>query len=98
MQGKIRARGRLRTAETSEAAEEVSREADPAAAAEPAGDGQTSEDGKQVTYIINMNTHVFHMPYCDSVNDMKEKNKKETTLDRDSLIGQGYRACQRCHP
>lgn len=60
--------------------------------------GQTSEDGKQITYIVNMNTHVFHMPHCNSVNDMKEKNKKETTLDRESLIRQGYRACQRCHP
>ena len=81
-----------------EDAAEVSGEADPAATAEPAGDGHTSEDGKEITYIINKNTHVFHMPYCDSVNDMKEKNKLETTLDRDSLIGQGYRACQRCHP
>ena len=81
-----------------EDAAEVSGEADPAAAAEPAGDGHTSEDGKEITYIINKNTHVFHMPYCDSVNDMKEKIKLETTLDRDSLIGQGYRACQRCHP
>ena len=88
----------VETAKTSEAAEEVSAESDTAAAAEPVAGGQTSEDGKQVTYIINMNTHVFHMPYCDSVNDMKEKNKKETTLDRESLIGQGYRACQRCHP
>lgn len=81
-----------------EDAAEVSGEDDSAAAAEPAGDGHTSEDGKEITYIINKNTHVFHMPYCDSVNDMKEKNKLETTLDRDSLIGQGYRACQRCHP
>ena len=88
-------------AETSEAAEDASRDSadgiNDVSGAESAG-GQTSEDGQQVTYIVNMNTHVFHMPYCDSVNDMKEKNKKETNLDRESLIGQGYRACQRCHP
>ena len=83
------------------------RQIEDAESGETAEDAETSEadvpvepaeDGQQVTYIINMNTHVFHMPYCDSVNDMKEKNKKETTLDRESLIGQGYRACQRCHP
>ena len=83
------------------------RQIEDAESGETAEDAETSEadvpvepaeDGQQVTYIINMNTHVFHMPYCDSVNDMKEKNKLETTLDRDSLIGQGYRACQRCHP
>ena len=81
-----------------EAADEVSSEPGAEVVTGTADDGRTSEDVKQVTYIINKNTHVFHMPYCDSVNDMKEKNKQETTLDRDSLIRQGYRACQRCHP
>lgn len=49
-------------------------------------------------YVLNTNTHKFHMPYCDSVCDIKDKNKEESTLDRDTLIEMGYSPCKRCNP
>ena len=34
-----------------------------------------SSSEKTYSYIGNRNSHVFHNPDCDSVSDMKEKNK-----------------------
>ena len=48
--------------------------------------------------MIKPNTHKFHMPYCDSVNDIKDKNKKISEEDRDTLIREGYSPCGRCKP
>lgn len=50
------------------------------------------------TYIMNTNTHKFHYPSCSSVDDMKEKNKKEYQGNREDLINQGYEPCKRCNP
>ena len=49
-------------------------------------------------YILNTNTHKFHKPSCSSVDDMKEKNKKEYQGNREDLIQQGYDPCKRCEP
>ena len=56
------------------------------------------EEKPEITYVLNTNTKRFHYPSCDSVNDMKEKNKQEVTLSRDELIEQGYKPCGRCKP
>ena len=56
------------------------------------------EEKQEITYVLNTNTKRFHYPSCDSVNDMKEKNKQEVTLSRDELIEQGYKPCGRCKP
>ena len=79
-------------AESAEAAQNAGTEAQ----AEDASENEGSQE--EITYILNTNTHKFHMPYCDSVKDMKEKNKQETTLDREAVISQGYSPCNRCHP
>jgi DNA-entry nuclease len=50
------------------------------------------------SYIANKNSKKFHDPLCDSVNDMKEKNKLYFDGTRDELIGRGYVPCKRCHP
>lgn len=52
----------------------------------------------ETTYILNTNTMKFHLPSCDSVGDIKEKNKKEVTAGRKELIEQGYTPCKRCNP
>ncbi len=57
------------------------------------------EDEKGGTkYILNVNTGKFHEPDCKSLNQMKEKNKKEFTGDRQELIDSGYEPCQNCNP
>ncbi|SFP66198.1 DNA-entry nuclease [Butyrivibrio proteoclasticus] len=50
------------------------------------------------TYVVNKNSGKFHYPSCDSVNDMKEKNKEYSTKTRDELISEGKTPCKRCNP
>ena len=50
------------------------------------------------TYIGNRNSHVFHRPDCDSVKDMKEKNKVVLEGTPEEIENQGFRPCQRCNP
>lgn len=49
-------------------------------------------------YILNTNTKKFHLPTCDSVSEMKEKNKKEVSIGREEIINNSYSPCQRCNP
>ena len=58
-----------------------------------------SASEKTYSYIGNRNSNVFHYPDCDSVKEMKEKNKvyfEDAT--REEVIDQGYRPCGRCKP
>ena len=52
---------------------------------------------KTVQYIGNRNSKVFHLPGCDSVKDMKDKNKVEF-YSRDEAIQLHYKPCDRCKP
>ena len=57
-----------------------------------------SNDDTTTTYVLNTNTKKFHYPYCDSVNEMKEKNKQVFTGTREEAIEMGYSPCGRCKP
>lgn len=57
----------------------------------------TASSGK-CTYVLNTNTKKFHLPSCSSVDDMKEKNKKEVSCSREEVINMGYAPCKRCNP
>ena len=50
------------------------------------------------SYVLNMNSHVFHLPDCSGAKTMKEKNRRDYTGTRDELIELGYRPCGSCHP
>lgn len=50
------------------------------------------------TYVLNTNTKKFHLPTCSSVDDMKDKNKKEVSCSREEVINMGYEPCKRCNP
>ena len=63
---------------------------DPEPAAPTAGEPQQ--------YVLNKNTGVFHLPSCDSVTEMKEKNKGFFEGTRDEAIAKGYHPCGRCKP
>ena len=52
----------------------------------------------QINYILNTNSKRFHMPDCESVADIKDKNKQAYTGGRDALIAEGYQPCHRCKP
>jgi len=67
----------------------------------PVKNEEISSDSETVSpqkYILNINTKKYHYPDCDSVNDMKEKNKQEITDLRDNILQMGYEPCQRCNP
>ena len=48
------------------------------------------------TFIANKNTKKLHYPYCGSVKQMKDKNKKELNCSREEAIQQGYSPCGNC--
>ncbi len=64
----------------------------PAAAGNPAPGAE-----KEVMYIGNRNTHVFHDMSCPSIQDMKTKNKVEL-YSREEAIDLGFKPCGRCRP
>lgn len=50
-------------------------------------------------YILNTNTHKFHVPGCSAVDQMAEKNKWDTDeYTREEIIAMGYEPCKRCNP
>lgn len=57
-----------------------------------------NEEKEELSYVLNTNTGKFHYETCDSVNDMKEKNKEMFYGSRDEIIGMGYEPCGRCYP
>lgn len=57
---------------------------------------QSAQDNYQ--YILNANTHKFHLPGCSSVDRMAEKNKIYSSETRDAIISQGYDPCGNCNP
>lgn len=51
-----------------------------------------------ITYVLNKNTMKFHLPGCSSVDTIKPKNRQDTTMSRDEVIGSGFVPCKRCNP
>ena len=57
-----------------------------------------SNEETNTTYVLNTNTKKFHYPDCDSVNQMKEKNKEIFVGSRNEVISMGYSPCGKCKP
>lgn len=53
---------------------------------------------EQHEYILNTNTHKFHLPTCSSVGDIKNANTISFSGIREDVIAQGYEPCGRCKP
>lgn len=49
-----------------------------------------------IQYIINTKTKKFHLPNCQSVNDMSDDNKKEINDSYENMINNGYSPCKNC--
>lgn len=64
----------------------------------PTATPEPVEEEPAINYILNMNTHKFHYPYCNSVNEMKEKNKYYFSGTREEAINKGYVPCKNCDP
>ena len=50
------------------------------------------------SYVLNTNTHKFHLPSCASVETIKPKNRKDVNESREQIISEGYSPCKRCNP
>lgn len=59
---------------------------------------QEEQAGQEREYVLNTNTKRFHYPDCDSVSDMKEKNRENFKGKREKLMEDGYVPCGRCKP
>ena len=55
-------------------------------------------ENKSQGFVLNINTKKIHLPSCESVNQMKEKNKKYTDKKVNELIEEGYKPCKICNP
>ena len=53
---------------------------------------------EKINFVINKKSKKFHLPDCESVKDVDEKNKAYSGDTRDNLIEQGYAPCKRCKP
>lgn len=76
----------------------------PAAAVASANVGDGNEGGAAGagttagSYVLNTNTHKFHLPSCSSVETIKKKNRKDVNESREQIISEGYAPCKRCNP
>ncbi len=61
-------------------------------------ESNTSNDTSATEYILNTNTKKYHLPTCDSVKDMNEKNKGTYTGSKEKLSEMGYSPCGSCKP
>jgi carboxyl-terminal processing protease len=61
-------------------------------------DEDALNQGEQMEYVLNTSGRKFHLPDCQSVEDMKEENKQEYTGTRALLVAQGYEPCGTCAP
>ena len=82
--------------ETSGSTSETAQPQEPESTQEPQ-DTQT-ETGEEERYVLNTNSHKFHLPTCPSVESIKEDNRQDYTGTREDLIAQGYSPCGQCKP
>lgn len=61
-------------------------------------DNVSNTNDKDMSYILNTNTKVFHYPSCRSVKQMSEKNKKEFYGTSSEARNLGYKSCGNCKP
>lgn len=50
------------------------------------------------SYVLNTNSHKFHLPGCPSVDTISPKNRKDVNESREQIIREGYAPCKRCNP
>jgi DNA-entry nuclease len=61
-------------------------------------DSGTTEEEKQVDYVLNKSTKKFHKPTCSSAAAISPENREEYKGIREDVIAKGYDPCKRCHP
>lgn len=62
------------------------------------GDNHRETESGTEEYVLNTKSKKFHLPDCESVADIAEKNRQTYKGARNNLLAQGYEPCGRCHP
>lgn len=50
------------------------------------------------SYVLNTNSHKFHLPGCPSMDTISPKNRKDVNESREQIVSEGYAPCKRCNP
>lgn len=61
-------------------------------------DGAAGAGTTAGSYVLNTNSHKFHLPSCSSVETISPKNRKDVNESREQIISEGYAPCKRCNP
>ena len=61
-------------------------------------DGAAGAGTTASSYVLNTNSHKFHLPSCSSVDTISPKNRKDVNESREQIIREGYAPCKRCNP
>lgn len=61
-------------------------------------ENSSDKSEKEEEFVLNTNSKKFHLPSCSGASSMSEKNRKEFSGTRDTLIKQGYEPCSQCNP
>lgn len=61
-------------------------------------DGAAGPGTTAGSYVLNTNSHKFHLPSCSSVETISPKNRKDVNESREQIISEGYAPCKRCNP
>ena len=61
-------------------------------------DGAAGAGTTAGSYVLNTNSHKFHVPGCPSVDTISPKNRKDVNESREQIISEGYAPCKRCNP
>lgn len=61
-------------------------------------DGAAEAGTAAGSYVLNTNSHKFHLPGCPSVDTISPKNRKDVNESREQIIREGYAPCKRCNP
>lgn len=61
-------------------------------------DGAAGASTTEGSYVLNTNSHKFHLPGCPSVDTISPKNRKDVNESREQIIREGYAPCKRCNP
>lgn len=61
-------------------------------------DGAAEAGTTAGSYVLNTNSHKFHLPGCPSVDTISPKNRKDVNESREQIIREGYAPCKRCNP
>ena len=61
-------------------------------------DGAAGAGTTAGSYVLNTNSHKFHLPSCSSVETISPKNRKDVNESREQIISEGDAPCKRCNP